>query len=124
MTLLQLNLNFYSLYSQNVVLNVDSPIFLCCYQILHHCVCIGVRRCIYAVAKETAIIYSVMVTFSNKLLYIYRKTVVFVVERFIPFLENPLQLPSYPDGEAWGYAESRTLAIQQMHLWAQYIRMV
>ena len=94
------------------------------YQILHHCVCIGVTRCIYAIAKETAIIYCVLVTFSNKMLNTYRKTVVFVVERFIPFLQNPLELPAYPPGEAWGYAECRTIAIQQMQLRAQYINLV
>ena len=69
-------------------------------------------------------IYTVLVTFNNTILHRYTKTVVFIVEKFIPFLKNPLDLPSYPAGEAWGYAEARYVAKQQLELRAQYISMV
>ena len=95
-----------------------------CAQILQHCLCLGQKYCLYTVAKSTKIIYTVLVHFSTSVMKAYEKAITAIVYVFIPFLTDITKLHHYADSESWGYATSREVALQQLQLREQFIKMV
>jgi len=54
----------------------------------------------------------------------YERCVTTIFPIFVPWLTDHDNLPQYPDGEAWGYATNRAVAIQQLKLRQRYVEAV
>ena len=70
------------------------------------------------------ILYSVLIQFSNTIMETYQRCVTTIFPIFVPWLTDHDNLPQYPDGEAWGYATNRAVAIQQLKLRQRYVEAV
>ena len=106
----------------------ENKLFVLCVhvfeQVLQHCLCLGLNHVLYVVAKCSEIIYSVMVNFSPTIMSMFERAVTSVFTTYVPWLQDFNELPHYEEEDAWGYATSRAIAIQNLQLRENYVQEV